>query len=173
MRVRKALCRIYSTIDRRVMRMRSATLDGHEEGQSMVEIALCLPLLFLVVTGICSFGIAFNNYLLLTEATNVGARLLAVSRGQTTDPCAVTASAISTAAPLLKSSSLAYMFVLNGTSYTGSTCSSPNTTSGAAANLVQGATVKVTVTYPCTLRVYTGPVISSCVLTAQTAEMVQ
>ena len=52
----------------------------------MVEMALALPILLLVVTGILTFGLAFNNYLLLTEATSVGARTLAISRGATTDP---------------------------------------------------------------------------------------
>ena len=48
----------------------------------MVEMALVLPVLLLVVTGILTFGLAFNNYLLLTEATSVGARTLAISRGK-------------------------------------------------------------------------------------------
>ena len=53
-----------------------------QEGQAMVEMALVLPVLLLVVTGILTFGLAFNNYLLLTEATSVGARTLAISRGR-------------------------------------------------------------------------------------------
>ena len=57
-----------------------------QDGQAMVEMALVLPVLLLVVTGILTFGLAFNNYILLTEATSVGARTLAISRGGTTDP---------------------------------------------------------------------------------------
>ena len=52
----------------------------------MVEMALVLPVLLLVITGILIFGLAFNNYLLLTEATSVGARTLAISRGRNHRP---------------------------------------------------------------------------------------
>ena len=67
----------------------------------MVEMALVLPVLLLVLTGILTFGLAFNNYVILTEATSVGARALAISRGATTDPCATASSAVIAAAPLL------------------------------------------------------------------------
>ncbi len=63
-----------------------------ENGQAMVEMALALPVLLLVLTGILTFGLAFNNYVLLTEATSIGARTLAISRGATTDPCATALS---------------------------------------------------------------------------------
>jgi Flp pilus assembly protein TadG len=139
-----------------------------ENGQSLVEFALCLPALLLIVTGIFAFGIAFNNYQMLTNATSVGAQQLAISRGQTTDPCATTVTAVTSAAPLLKSSSLKYSFVLNGVSYpTATTCP------GAQTNLVAGTKAQLTVTYPCTLKVYGKDIIPSCNLTAKTAELVQ
>ena len=96
----------------------------NQSGQAMVEMALVLPILLLVVTGILTFGLAFNNYVLLTEATSIGARTLAISRGATTDPCATASSAVIAAAPLLSSANLAFTFVLNGTTYTGASCSS-------------------------------------------------
>jgi Flp pilus assembly protein TadG len=142
-------------------------------GQAMVEMALVLPILLLVVTGILTFGLAFNNYVLLTEATSIGARTLAISRGATTDPCATASSAIIAAAPLLSSANLSYTFVLNGTTYTGSSCSSGSSTTGAAANLVQGANVVVTVTYPCSLAVYGANYAPHCSLQAQMTELVQ
>lgn len=144
-----------------------------EDGQSLVEFAVTLPVLLLVVTGLCSFGIAVNNYLQLTEAVSVGARQLAISRGQTTDPCATASNATIAAAPLLTKANLTFKFTLNGTAYTGTSCSSSSTTSGAAANLSQGATATMLVTYPCSLKVYGATLVSSCVLTAQTAEAVQ
>ena len=144
-----------------------------EDGQSLVEFALCVPILLLIVTGTFTFGIAMNNFIMLTDATNVGARLLAISRGQYTDPCSKVAAAVAAAAPNLSSSALAYTFVLNGTSYPGGSCNSPTTTTGPAANLVQGGIVKVTVTYPCNLRVYGTNYAPNCLLTAQTTELVQ
>lgn len=145
----------------------------NECGQAMVEMALILPILLLVVTGILTFGLAFNNYVLLTEATSIGARTLAISRGATTDPCATASSAIIAAAPLLSSASLSFTFVLNGTTYTGASCSSGSSTTGAAANLVQGANVVVTVTYPCSLAVYGANYAPHCSLQAQMTELVQ
>jgi Flp pilus assembly protein TadG len=51
-----------------------------EQGQSIVEFAFVLPILLALVLGIVQFGIAFNNYLTITDATRVGARKAAVSR---------------------------------------------------------------------------------------------
>ena len=51
-----------------------------ESGQGVVEFAFVLPLLLALVLGICQFGIAFNNYITLTDATRVGARKATVSR---------------------------------------------------------------------------------------------
>jgi Flp pilus assembly protein TadG len=55
------------------------------DGQTMVEFALVLPLLAMLLFGIIQFGIVFNNYLDLTDATRAGARKAAVSRN-TSDP---------------------------------------------------------------------------------------
>ena len=145
----------------------------NEEGQAMVEMALALPVLLLVLTGILTFGLAFNNYVLLTEATSIGARTLAISRGATTDPCATASSAVIAAAPLLTPASLSFSFVLNGSSYTGTSCSSGSSTTGAAANLVQGANAIVTVTYPCSLAVYGANYAPHCSLQAQMTELIQ
>lgn len=147
----------------------------HEEhaGSSLVEMAVSLPVLLLIVTGILTFGIAINNYITLTDATNVAARQLAISRGQTTDPCSLTASAVYAAAPILKQSNFTFSFVFNGTPYTGTSCSSASISAGAAGNLVQGGTALVTVTYPCSLKVYGASYVPGCTLQAQTAELVQ
>jgi Flp pilus assembly protein TadG len=149
---------------------RRARNDG---GQAMVEMALALPVLLLVLTGILTFGLAFNNYVLLTEATSIGARALAISRGATTDPCSTASSAVIAAAPLLAPASLSFSFVLNGSSYTGTSCSSGSSTTGAAANLVQGANAVVTVTYPCSLAVYGANYAPHCSLQAQMTELIQ
>lgn len=50
------------------------------EGQAAVEMALILPILVVLVLAIAQFGIAFNNYLTLTDAARAGARKAAVSR---------------------------------------------------------------------------------------------
>jgi Flp pilus assembly protein TadG len=51
-----------------------------EQGQTMTEFAIILPILCLLLFGIIQFGILFNNYVTLTDATRAGARKGAVSR---------------------------------------------------------------------------------------------
>jgi Flp pilus assembly protein TadG len=51
-----------------------------EEGQSLTEFALALPILALLLFAVIQFGIAFNNYVTLTDATRAGARKGAVGR---------------------------------------------------------------------------------------------
>jgi Flp pilus assembly protein TadG len=46
----------------------------------MVEFALVLPILLLLLLGVVQFGIAFNNYLAVTDAVRAGARQGAVAR---------------------------------------------------------------------------------------------
>jgi Flp pilus assembly protein TadG len=153
-----------------------------EQGGSLVEFALVLPLLMLIVTGITTFGIALNNYMELTEATGIGAQQLAISRGNTTDPCSTVASAVEGAAPYLTPASLQFTLTLDGTAYgpyagnttwSSSTCSSASTSTGAAGNLVQGQSAVLKVTYPCNLAVYGINYAPSCVLSAQVTEIVQ
>jgi Flp pilus assembly protein TadG len=51
-----------------------------EDGQAAAEMALVLPVLAALLLGIAQFGIVFNNYITLTDATRAGARKAAVSR---------------------------------------------------------------------------------------------
>ena len=51
-----------------------------ERGQSLTEFALALPILALLLFAILQFGIVFNNYVTLTDATRAGARKGAVAR---------------------------------------------------------------------------------------------
>ena len=45
-----------------------------QHGQTMVEFAIVLPIFLLLLLGIAQGGIAFNNYIQLTDATRAGAR---------------------------------------------------------------------------------------------------
>jgi len=51
-----------------------------DDGQAMVEFAMILPLLVALLLGIVQFGIIFNNYETLTDASRVAARRAATSR---------------------------------------------------------------------------------------------
>jgi Flp pilus assembly protein TadG len=51
-----------------------------EDGQAATEFALVLPILAALLLAIAQFGILFNNYITLTDATRIGARKAAISR---------------------------------------------------------------------------------------------
>jgi Flp pilus assembly protein TadG len=50
-----------------------ATAGGRQRGQSMVELALVLPILMLVLLGIVDLGRVFNAYIAITNASREGA----------------------------------------------------------------------------------------------------
>jgi Flp pilus assembly protein TadG len=52
----------------------------NERGQTVVEVAIALPVLLIVLFAIFQFGVVFKNYIALTDAVRVGARKAAVSR---------------------------------------------------------------------------------------------
>jgi Flp pilus assembly protein TadG len=51
-----------------------------ENGQTMAEFTLVLPVLAILLFGVIQFGIVFNNYLAVTDAVRAGARQAAVAR---------------------------------------------------------------------------------------------
>ncbi|WP_162601855.1 TadE/TadG family type IV pilus assembly protein [Occallatibacter savannae] len=108
----------------------------HSDGGALVEMALVVPVMIMLITGMASFGIALNNYLLLSHASAVGARYLAVnqgnfSNGTTTNPCAMAATQIQAAAAGIAASQLSYSITLTPTaSGTATTYTSSNGTSG-------------------------------------------
>ena len=67
-------------LKRLIKRMRKS-----EAGQSMVEMALVLPILLLLVGGIMDFGWLFYNQLALTNAAREGARYAAIHYHTSTD----------------------------------------------------------------------------------------
>jgi Flp pilus assembly protein TadG len=165
-RITELLC-LGFRVRNRIGLVRTFIQRSDERGSSLVEMALCLPILLMIVTGIATFSVALNHYIMLTNAVEIGARQLAISRGQLTDPCSTISTTIGNASPLLKPSSISYTFVIDGTSYPGTTC-----TLGAA-KLQEGVTAQVLATYPCTLIIYGKNLVPSCTLQAQTTELVQ
>jgi Flp pilus assembly protein TadG len=150
---------------------------GNERGSALVEMAVTMPVLLLVVLGIVVFGVALSNYISLTNIVGQYAQLVAVSRGQTTNPCLTAITSIGNGGVAsLTAASLNLTFTIDGTSYgpftasaaTATTCASPSP------GLVQGTSAKVTATYPCSLTIlgvnYGG---SPCNLSATMTEIIQ
>ncbi|MFX4260594.1 TadE/TadG family type IV pilus assembly protein [Pelotomaculum propionicicum] len=50
-------------------------LIKNKRGQALVELALALPLIFMLVMGTIEFGRLFHSYLLITNASREGARI--------------------------------------------------------------------------------------------------
>jgi Flp pilus assembly protein TadG len=51
-----------------------------QNGQTMVEFAIVVPIILLVIFAVIQFGILYHNYVTLTDAVRAGVRQGAVSR---------------------------------------------------------------------------------------------
>jgi Flp pilus assembly protein TadG len=155
-------------IGRVISRLRS------EQGGSLVELALSLPILLIVLTGMVACANLFLSWFELTDGIDAGARAVALSRGNTSDPCSTAVNAVYKAAPGLLQSSLTFTITINpngGTqeSYTGSAATS---CSSATLGSTGGGTVEVSATYPVPLTAY-GIGNKSVSLPAATTELIQ
>ena len=158
-----------------------------EEGSATFEMAMILPVLLTVVMGIVAFGIAFNNYIELTNAAGSGVQVLAVQRSGSQDICTVTTQAFTSAASNLKPANLKFTINIyapptgSATPCTGTAALTGSGSgvfscgiTGSNTAVSQGGCAQVTVTYPLSLVVYGhnfAP--SGSVLTAQTTEAIQ
>jgi Flp pilus assembly protein TadG len=168
---------------------RMARCLRHEEGSTIAEMAMVLPIMLVVLTGVFSFGVALNQYLVLTNAVNNGARAFAMSAPSQdgnpsivsgSDPCKYAASTIQSSASTLDASNLSYTITYY--SYKGSPGGTATTTTynGTGSSAPSCSTLKmwqldavtIQASYPITpvLFGWTNRTLS---LTATSTEMVQ
>jgi Flp pilus assembly protein TadG len=121
-----------------------------QQGQSLTEFALALPILALLLFAVIQFGIVFNNYVTLTDATRAGARKAAVGR-QLSNPQGAAITAVRNSAQDLKQSNL-------------------NVT--VTSTWQPGADVSVTADYPYSISLL-GMVVKSGRLSSKTTERVE
>ena len=121
-----------------------------EQGQALTEFALALPILALLLFAVIQFGVAFNSYVTLTDATRAGARKAAVAR-QLSNPVNACQSAIRTSASDLNQSDL---------------------TASCISTWQMGADVTVNATYPYSISLL-GLVVKSGRLSSTTTERVE
>ena len=133
-----------SNASRRKIEIRS------EQGQALTEFALALPILALLLFAVIQFGIAFNSYVTLTDATRAGARKAAVAR-QLSNPVNACQSAIRTSASDLNQSDL---------------------TASCTSTWQMGADVTVNASYPYSISLL-GLVVKSGRLSSTTTERVE
>lgn len=140
-------------------------------GGSAAEFALVLPVLALLLFAIIQFGIAFNNYIVLSSGVAAGARQLAISRGSAT-AYTDTVSAINSAAPTLTSFSAPRAGQSVALRVAGTTCTAANQASACANAFTAGGSAQVIATYPCNVDVLWikfGP----CTLSSSATEFIQ
>jgi len=129
----------------------------------LVELALALPVLLLLLLGIIKGGIAFNNWITLTEAVRIGGRTLAISRlvgNQTPNACDLATTALKSAATNLNQTNIT---VPTPTFSGNSTCTSLNV----------GDSGTMTATYPCDLAIFGVNFAPGCTLSAQITERIE
>jgi Flp pilus assembly protein TadG len=122
----------------------------NEQGQSMTEFALVLPILVVLLFGVIQFGIVFNNYITVTDAVRAGARKGAVGR-HIQNPDAAVVQSVRDAATDLRQSDLNVTVV---------------------SSWQAGETVTVTGSYPYSISLL-GLVVKSGRLTSTTKERVE
>ena len=122
--------------------MRKPVNIKSEQGQTMTEFAVVLPILVVLLFGIIQFGIAFNNYVVISDAARAGARKAAVSR-ESSDPVGDCRTAVLSAAYNLDMSQ----------SGAGVTCTYDG-------SMQPGTTVTVEVDYPYSINLFGIPVAS-------------
>lgn len=146
-------------------------LKRDSEGSALVEMAVTLPIMMAVMTGIFSFSIALYQKLQLAEAVSNAGHVLATDRGDN-DPCNTATNAIYAAAPGLAHANLTLTYTLNGHAYAAGTTSCA--ASGGAANsyMVANGSAQIQATYTCSLAVY-GMHYTSCSVQSQITEDVQ
>ncbi|MCW2964119.1 MAG: hypothetical protein JWO17_1371 [Actinomycetia bacterium] len=131
------------------------TLLRNEDGQAAAEMALILPLLAAILLAIAQFGIAFNNYITLTDATRAGARKAAVSRFVGDNGASAETAVRASASNLKQSGPGALVVDVKATNWT-----------------VPGSDVTVTATYPFSINIL-GWTIAGGDLTSTTKERLE
>jgi Flp pilus assembly protein TadG len=125
-----------------------------EQGQTMAEFTLVLPVLAILLFGVIQFGIVFNNYLAVTDAVRAGARQAAVARY------------------LPSSQREAKVIAKVKASADGLDTSKLDVTVSAAGGWEPGTDVTVTASYPYSINLL-GKVVKSGDLTSRTTERVE
>ena len=126
-----------------------------DRGQTAVEFAMVAPLLIALLLGIVQIGIAFHNYIAITDAARAAARQAITARIQGLSAATVTSTAAN-AAPDLDPKKLSVTF-------------NPANPASAAA----GSTVSVTVTYPYEINIFGVVVCKKCNVTSTVSEQVE
>jgi Flp pilus assembly protein TadG len=163
-----------------------AYLRKGDEGNTIVEMALMLPILMMTMLGIYILGIMFTNYTSLTQGTGAAAEYLQSLQTEPvgTDVCGMVWTFLAGATPntgvvpSLDSSQLTLTITLNTDSPVSGTGSirACDTTSS---DMASGVKVTVATSYPCNFVVFghdysrnSGGTVVACNLTAAASQLI-
>jgi Flp pilus assembly protein TadG len=125
-----------------------------DEGGSLVEFAILLPVMFVLVAMAGSFTLAFYNLQQLGSAVATGDAIVASEQGVTSDPCYLAQTTVLSALPGWTASSLSFTLTVTNSSGTGTTETFTGTTSSpiceaeaAESDFAPNEPVTLTVTY--------------------------
>jgi Flp pilus assembly protein TadG len=122
-----------------------------DEGSSLVEFAMVLPLMMLVLTGAASFCMALYNIQQLGNATASTSQLLGAEAGLISDPCASAVSSMIASLPNWTASKLTYTVTITDSSGTahsyGPTLGSTFTCTAGSTEMDSNEPVTLTVSY--------------------------
>jgi Flp pilus assembly protein TadG len=149
---------IRSSITRQVLwlgeRLVRAKGGKGEEGTSLVELAIALPIMLTLITGAASFSLAFFSLQQLENATANATQLLASEQALVSNPCTNVETSITTALPSWTASKFSYTVSItdsSGTVHTTTPGADGNGTTfscaSLAADMAQGEPITVTVSY--------------------------
>ncbi|MGA2833966.1 MAG: TadE/TadG family type IV pilus assembly protein [Terracidiphilus sp.] len=150
-----------------------------DEGQSLVEFALMVPIFLMVLTGIIEISFAMWNFQSLNQGTDAAARLLA-DGGETNntngtsilgDPCQSAFQQITNLSTGLNPNKITVTYTLNGTTIGPFAGTSANTCAGDETLLGSG-NITVAATYPCNIFGYRlTSIFAGCQLAATKTEL--
>ncbi len=155
------------------------------EGGALVEMAVSLPIMLLIMTGIFSFSVALYQKLQLAEGVSNAGRLIAIDRGAN-DPCQDATNAIYAAAPGLSQSGITLTYNLynpnppsGGTTPIGASGALGKSCNTPGGNIYMGAggTAQIQASYSgCFLNImnfWGKNMVGACTLSSQITEVVQ
>jgi len=167
------------TSSRSAGRLLRAWLHNGDGGQSMVEVALLLPIVMMMLTGIFSVGVAYVNLGSLQTGVNLGASDLAGLYSVTSDPCADTFAIIASGAQSFNPAKITVTYYLNAPTSAAATGTKEGPFTGSSANscssiaLTERSYFSIYALYPCNIGMYGISFSSSCELPASGGGYVQ
>lgn len=142
---------------------------GVQTGSSTIETLLAVPFLMTVVFLIVEFGMLFKDYLLLTDGVSTAGRTLAVSRGQADNPCVAAKNRFFASAADIDPDQLSMIINIDGTNY-------PSDAEGgfcSGVTLESGLDARLSVSYPCSVRMFGVELASDCTLSSSSAVRIE